>query len=67
MVTERKKPARQRQYLAAIPANRAYVFAANCVNDFGRFAKGDKARGAFPDELVKSYVKCGILVEVRNG
>ncbi len=50
-----------------IPANRKYVFAKNCWNDHGRFVIGDKARGAFSDELVKSYLDAGILVEVKNG
>lgn len=49
------------------PANRHYVFARNCTNDHGRFVKGDKARGAFPPELVASYVACGILVEIKGG
>lgn len=44
------------------PANRLYVFAKICVNDHGRFAKGDKARGAFAPELVASYLAAGILV-----
>lgn len=50
-----------------VPANRRYVFAKNCVNDFGRFAVGDAARGAFPADLVASYLAAGVLVERRNG
>jgi hypothetical protein len=49
------------------PANRVYVFAKNCTNDHGHFAIGDKARGAFSDELVASYVAAGILVEAPRG
>jgi hypothetical protein len=45
----------------AEPANRLYVFAKNCTNDHGHFAKGDKARGAFSDELVQSYLAAGVL------
>lgn len=48
------------------PANRVYVFAKTCTNDHGTFAKGDKARGAFSADLVKSYVECGILVPVND-
>jgi hypothetical protein len=44
------------------PANRRYVFAKNCTNDHGHFAKGDKARGAFSAALVDSYLQAGILV-----
>lgn len=44
------------------PANRLYVFAKNCTNDHGSFSKGDKARGAFSDELVQSYLAAGVLV-----
>jgi hypothetical protein len=51
----------------ATPANRVYVFAKNCTNDHGSFAKGDKARGAFAPELVAAYVAAGILVEVPRG
>lgn len=47
----------------AEPANRVYVFKANCVNDHGAFVIGDKARGAFSAELVASYVAAGILIE----
>jgi hypothetical protein len=49
------------------PANRVYVFAKNCTNDHGTFVIGDKARGAFSDELVASYVAAGILVEASRG
>jgi hypothetical protein len=45
-----------------LPAHRAYVFAKNCTNSHGSFAKGDKARGAFAPELVASYLAAGILV-----
>lgn len=48
------------------PANRAYVFAKNCVNDHGSFAVGGKARGAFAPELVASYLAAGILVETTD-
>lgn len=51
----------------AVPANRAYVFAKNCTNDHGTFAKGDKARGAFAPALVAAYVAAGILVEAPHG
>lgn len=45
------------------PANRQYVFAKRCTNDFGRFEPGDRARGAFPDDLVEAYLAAGILKE----
>jgi len=45
------------------PPYRRYVFAKTCTNDHGRFAKGDKARGAFTPELVAAYVAAGILIE----
>lgn len=47
----------------AKPPNRLYVFAKNCTNAHGTFKKGDKARGAFDPELIKSYLSLGILVE----
>ena len=50
----------------AAPANRLYVFAKRCTNDHGSFEPGDKARGAFSDELVASYVAAGILVETSR-
>lgn len=43
--------------------NRHLVFAKNCTNAHGSFAKGDTARGAFSDQLVADYVAAGILVE----
>ena len=51
----------------AAPAAAGQVPANNCVNDFGRFAVGDAARGAFPTDLVASYLAAGVLVERRNG
>ncbi len=51
---------------AAVPANRAYVFAKTCTNDHGHFAKGDKARGAFAPDLVTSYLAAGVLVPVDD-
>lgn len=45
------------------PANRHYVFARRCTNDFGHFAVGERARGAFPPELVASYLAAGVLVD----
>jgi hypothetical protein len=50
----------------AAPANRRYVFVKTCVNDHGRFAKGDKARGAFSPALVASYLAAGILKEMKD-
>ena len=43
--------------------NRHLVFAKNCSNAHGTFAKGDVARGAFSDQLVADYLAVGILVE----
>lgn len=43
-----------------------YVFAKNCTNDHGSFKKGDKSRGAFAPELIKSYLESGILVDGDN-
>jgi len=43
--------------------NRELYFAKNCVNDHGRFAVGDRARGGFSDDLVASYLAVGILIE----
>lgn len=43
--------------------NRHLVFAKNCSNAHGSFAKGDVARGAFSDQLVADYLAVGILVE----
>jgi len=45
------------------PANRQYVFAMRCTNDFGHFEPGDRARGAFPADLVEAYLAAGILKE----
>ncbi len=35
--------------------NRHLVFAKNCSNAHGSFAKGDVARGAFSEQLVADY------------
>jgi hypothetical protein len=43
--------------------NRDLVFAKNCSNAHGTFAKGDVARGAFSDQLVADYLAVGILVD----
>lgn len=43
--------------------NRHLVFAKNCTNAHGTFAKGDTARGAFSDQLVADYLAAGILVD----
>ena len=43
--------------------NRHLVFAKNCSNAHGAFAKGDVARGAFSDQLVADYLAVGILVD----
>lgn len=43
--------------------NRHLVFAKNCTNAHGTFAKGEAARGAFSDQLVVDYLAAGILVE----
>ena len=48
------------------PANRLYVFAKTCTNDHGAFTKGDKARGAFSDELVQSYLEAGVLTHASD-
>ena len=48
------------------PANRLYVFAKTCTNDHGTFAKGDKARGSFSDDLVNSYLDAGILIHASD-
>ncbi len=49
------------------PANRHYVFAMQCTNDFGQFKPGDRARGAFPPDLVQAYLDAGILKEPERG
>jgi hypothetical protein len=46
--------------------NRHLVFAKNCSNAHGTFAKGDVARGAFSDQLVADYLAVGILVEAKD-
>lgn len=43
---------------------RNFVFVKNATNTFGQFKKGDRAQGRFPEELVESYLKLGILEEV---
>ena len=43
--------------------NRHLVFAKNCSNAHGTFAKGDVARGAFSPQLVADYLAVGLLVE----
>lgn len=48
------------------PANRLYVFAKTCTNDYGMFTKGDKARGSFSDDLVNSYLDAGILIHASD-
>ena len=45
------------------PYFRHFVFAKNCTNKYGHFRIGDSSRGAFPPELVQSYLEAGILVE----
>jgi hypothetical protein len=46
--------------------NRHLVFAKNCSNAHGAFAKGDVARGAFSDQLVADYLAVGILFEAKD-
>jgi hypothetical protein len=46
--------------------NRHLVFAKNCSNAHGTFAKGDVARGAFSPQLVADYLAVGILVEAKD-
>jgi hypothetical protein len=46
--------------------NRHLVFAKNCSNQHGTFAKGDVARGAFSPQLVADYLAVGILVEAKD-
>lgn len=43
-----------------------YTFAKNCTNNFGRFKKGDRSRGAFPEQLIKDYLAMGILVDTNG-
>lgn len=43
---------------------RNLMFIKNCTNSFGRFQIGDRAQGRFPQDLVDSYLKHGILKEV---
>lgn len=45
---------------------RNLVFAKNATNTFGRFQKGDRAQGRFPQDLIDSYLKHGILQEVAE-
>lgn len=42
---------------------RNLVFVKNATNKFGQFKKGDRAQGRFPQALVDSYLKHGILAE----
>lgn len=42
---------------------RNLVFVKNATNQFGSFSKGDRAQGRFPQELIDSYLKLGILAE----
>jgi hypothetical protein len=46
--------------------NRHLVFAKNCSNQHGSFAKGDVARGAFSPQLVADYLAVGILLEAKD-
>ena len=46
--------------------NLEYVFAKNATNDHGTFIKGQRARGAFHGDLVKTYVRLGILVKASK-
>jgi len=46
--------------------NRHLVFAKNCSNAHGSFAKGDVARGAFSEQLVADYLAVGILLEAKD-
>jgi len=41
-----------------------YKFIKNATNKFGHFKKGDRAQGRFPRELIESYVRHGILVQI---
>ncbi|TGV05509.1 hypothetical protein E4695_16095 [Alcaligenaceae bacterium 429] len=43
---------------------RNLVFVKDATNTFGQFKKGGRAQGRFPEELVESYLKLGILEEV---
>lgn len=45
---------------------RNLMFIKNCTNSFGRFQIGDRAQGRFPQDLVDSYLKHGILEEVEE-
>lgn len=47
-------------------ANRLFVFAKNCTNTHGSFKKGDKARGAFSQELIDAYLQAGILAKMPD-
>lgn len=61
-----KKPVKATPAITASdkPAgDRSLVFAKRCTNGHGSFAKGDRARGAFPQSLVDTYLQVGILVK----
>lgn len=45
---------------------RNLVFVKNATNTFGQFKKGDRAQGRFPDDLIESYLKLGILEDVQE-
>lgn len=45
---------------------RNFVFVKNATNTFGQFKKGDRAQGRFPNDLIKSYLKLGVLEEVQE-
>ena len=40
---------------------RNLVFVKNATNTYGQFKKGDRAQARFPQDLVDSYLKNGIL------
>ncbi|CAK7070214.1 MAG: hypothetical protein KER_03086 [Kerstersia gyiorum] len=41
-------------------------FIKHCTNTFGKFVPGDRAQGRFPQDLIESYLKHGILIEVAE-
>jgi len=43
---------------------RNLIFQKNGANSFGPFKKGDHARGAYPDDLIESYLAIGILKRI---
>lgn len=45
---------------------RNLVFLKNATNNFGEFKKGDRAQARFPQDLVESYLRHGILEEVAE-